>query len=190
MDNKKAALTPADLSLAKDVELIKKSFKEKEALLISVRALMYGIKLLPDEKAHIKSVFADPELRELMQRRFLPDISASREQPLGQIQDIWLNAEQMVFGASRDQIEQATKYKMKAAEFTRHALVLLENPEGTAVPYGVSSFEEDPLQINLMARNMFLRHVDQQLLMLNLIANQKVETKKEEEERNVRNSSK
>lgn len=191
MDSKKTtAVSPSAQALAKDMELIKKTFKDKDALLLSVRALMFGIDLLDDERANIKSVFADPELRSLIQRRFLPDIMGSRELPLGQIQDVWLGAEQMTFGAPAMQIEQATKYKARSMEFTKHALVLLENPNGTAVPYKVSTYEDDPLQIDLMARNMYLRHVDQQLMMLSLIANQAEESPKVEAERRVRNSAK
>lgn len=156
----------------KDVSLIKATFKDNEALLLQVRALMYGIDLLQDEKEHVKNVFSNPALRDLMQRRFLPDIMQSRNHPLGQIQDIWLGAEQMVFGASAIQIEQAMKYKAKAEEFTRHALTLLVSPDGMKVPFGILPFEQDSLQIDLMARNMYLRHIDQQLMMLNIIANQ------------------
>lgn len=191
MDTKKTVGAVASTSVAdRDNDLIKKSFKEQEPLLKSVRALMYGIELLPDEKTHIKNFFSDVTLLDMMWRRFLPDIKQSRELPLGQIQDTWLGAEQMIFGALPAQIEQAMRYKEQAIELTKHALELLKNPDAIAVDYKISSYESDKLQINLMARNMFLRHVDQQLLMLHVIASQKEETEKEIKERNLRNSSK
>lgn len=176
--------------LQKDVDLIKSTFKGNEELLKTIRALMFGIPLLDDEKKHIKDVFSDPQVLSIMRRRFLPVIENSRDLPLGQIQDIWLGAEQMVFGAPPLQIEQAMKYKAKAMEFTSHALTLLTNPDAIAVPFTVALYETDPMQIELMARNMFLRHIDQQLMMLNLIANQETETRKEIETRNIMNSAK
>lgn len=191
MDAKKVAGASASTSVAdKDNELIKKTFKDQEALLKTVRSLMYGIELLPDEKTNVKGVFSDAALLDMMQRRFLPDIKQSRDLPLGQIQDTWLGAEQMIFGASAMQIEQAMRYKESAIDMTKHALELLRNPDAIAVDYKISSYQDDLLQINLMARNMFLRHVDQQLLMLHVIADQKEETAKEAETRNLRNSMK
>lgn len=174
----------------KEMALIKQTFKDNESLLKTIRALFLGIELLDDEKAHIKSVFSNPELVTMMWRRFLPDIKGSRDLPLGQIQDIWLGAEAMIFGAPPVQIEQATKYKELSIEYTKQALNLLIDPDAAKVAYTVSSYMEDPLQINLMARNMFLKHMDQQLLMIYLVANAKEDTKEQQAEKNIRNGSK
>lgn len=175
----------------KEIDLIKQTFKDKEGTLLKqVRALMLGVRLLPDEKQHIASVFSDGDLRAIFQRRFLPDIQDSRDTGLGQLSDIWLGAEQMIFGATAMQIEQGAKYKERAIALTRVALALLENPDGPVPAYKVSSYAEDPLQIELMARNMFIKHVDNQLLMMFMIANQEVETQKEKDERHIRNSTK
>lgn len=184
--------TAAAKAVQKDVDLIKKLFKDDEqTLLRNVRSLMYGIELLPDEKANIKSVFAPVEVRDLMRRRFLPDIADSRVLPLGQIQDVWLGAEQMVFAAEPLQIEQATEYKSMAIQNVVTALKLLENPDGQKPVYRVGSYVSDPKQIQLMARNMFLRHIDQQLMTLSQIANQKKElTPKEQAELNRKRSAK
>ncbi len=125
-----------------------------------------------------------------MRRRFLPDVIENRNQSLGAVQDKWFGTESLVFGAPPSHIEQAVKYKEKAIEFTRHALMLLENPDAIKIPFTVKSFEEDPLQIELLARNMFLRHVNEQLMVLYVIANQKEESEKEKTDREFRNSAK
>jgi len=185
-----ASADASPLAQQKDVDLIKKTFKGQGDLLLQIRSLLFGIELLPDEVAQIRSVFADEQLLNLFYRRFLPDIKNSRYLALGQIQDIWLGTEQMMFGAPAMQIEQAYRYKDLAKEYTTMGLMLLVDPMGPKVPYKVSSHEEDPMQINLLARNMYLKHIDQQLMMLNLIAHQEVETPKEKEERHLRNSAK
>lgn len=179
------------LQQERDVELIKQTFKDKDAsLLKKVRALFFGLELLPDEIEHIKSVFADKDLVAMMWRRFIPDIKDSRELPLGQVQDVWLGAEQMIFAAPLLQIEQGVKYKDRAIEMTKHALTLLQNPGALKVNYDLESYEKDPLQISLLARNMFIRHIDQQLLLLYVVGTKEEETEKESKERRLRNSTK
>ncbi len=185
----KVALASASAA-ERDTELIKETFRGQEALLKNVRTLMLGGPLLPDQKENIKNVFSNLDLRALLRRRFLPDIQDDVDMQLGVVRDIWMGAEQMVFAATPQQIEQAMKYKAKCIEFTRHGLTLLENPEGMKVPFKVLPYEEDPLQIELMARNMYIKHVDEQLSMLFLIANQNEESPKEIVEKRIRNSNK
>lgn len=189
-DSDEGGLVPSNSAQEKDAALIKSVFKDKEDFLLQIRALFLGVPLLDDEKVNIKNVFSNPDLMDLFNRRFLPDVSGSRNNPIGQVQDVMLGAEQMVFGAPALQIEQATRYKARAIEFTKHALVLLTNPDGVPVPYKYSTYEEDPMQIDLMARNMFISHVDKQLMMLHLIANQKPQpTEKEQGVNRLRNSN-
>lgn len=171
----------------KDVAIIKGVFNED--FLKSTRAIMLGLGATPAEKETVSSVFRDTNVRSLIWRRFLPSID--RAAPIGQLQDIWFGAEQMVFGQQRDTIEQAIGYKTKAIEMTKQALACLDNPDLPAPDINTwPNTAIDPLQIGFQARNMFIRHIDQQLAYLWLIAQQEDKTPKEIEKQRKLDSTK
>ncbi len=174
----------------KEIDLIKSIFSDNEALLKSMRALFLGLEISQDEKDLIKSTFVNDQLRKIMWTRFYPQLS--RETPIGQVQDVWLGVEQMVFGQSKDTVYQAVHYKKKALEMTKQALELLDNPDGDNVDisYDPTLSLTDELQINLLARNQYIRHVEDQLKFIWMIAQHKEETEKETKERMIKDSAK
>jgi len=174
----------------KELEIIKKTFAENEYLIKAIRALFFGLGVTDDEKKIIKSTFSDDELMTIMHRRFCPELD--KNSPVGQVQDVWLGAEQMVFGASRDTIQQALEYKNDAIVMTKQALALLADPNGEApiVSYNPKSYPLDTLGISLLSRNQYIRHIESQLNILYTIAGKKDETIAETKERINRNSSK
>lgn len=175
--------TPA---VDKDAALIKANFDEP--ILKSIRALFLGLETTPPERVAIKAIFANKELLALMWKRFVPVID--RHAPIGQMQDVWLGAEQMIFGQPVATIEQAVKYKERAIDMTRQALRLLENPDGQAPEINHwGNIAIDPLQVELQARNMFIRHVEQQLGYLLLIANAQDEKPEETKKRQAKDST-
>ena len=174
---------------AEEIKLIRAVVDEP--LLKSVRALFLGLNPTKADKALVKGAFANKILRDVMKRRFYPTLD--RDQPIGQVQDVWLGVEQMVFGMARDTIEQAVAYKELALDYTKKALALLENPEGEAVDLSYSPKIDGAsgLQIKLLARNQFIRHVESQLLFLFLISKTKEEgTPKEQEEKKKKSGNK
>lgn len=156
-----------------DIDLIKAVFTGNEHLLKAVRSLFVGLPVSPEDKALIKDTFAREDVRSLMQRRFLPSMSA--DAPIGQMADIWLGVEQMVFGQPRDTIEQAVQYKNIAINMAQQALALLENPDGEPMnlTYDPLKYVNDELGVNLLARNQFIRLVETQLSTLWLTTLQK-----------------
>lgn len=162
-------------------DLLHTTFYKNEGLLQSIRALFFGLNTTPEERAQIKTVFMNEDLRKVFWRRFAP--SLDRESKIGQIQDVWLGAEQMVFSQSRDTINQALEYKERALEMTKHALSLLEDPEKGAADLTYKPNPGDPLAIGLLARNQYIRHVETQLLFIWTIANMEVEKPTERAER-------
>lgn len=159
----------------KDIDLIKASFDED--LLKIVRALFLGLEVTANEKALVKKAFANPDLRALMAKRFYPQLE--RDTPIGQASDIWLGAEQMVFGYTPDTIYQAVRYKQLAIDMIKLSLALLENPEGPRPsvafepPVGPTADRDVQLQTALLARNMYIRLVESQLLTFWLTTQQK-----------------
>lgn len=172
-----------------ELALIKRTFMGNEALLKSIRALFLGLDVSMEEKKMIKATFEAPDVMQIMRNRFYPTIS--KDTPIGQIQDAWLGVENMVFGQAPHAIEQAVNYKEIALKHTAQALDLLVNPDGERpdLVYNALKHPNDPLQVNLLARNQFIRHVEQQLLFLHLIASQKDKTPEEIKKTTQKDSS-
>lgn len=156
----------------KEQELIKGAFEKNDILLQAMRALFLDLEVTEEEKTLVKSTFADTELLKFVTQRFYPVIR--KEAPIGQVQDAWLGVEQMIFGNAAGTIFQAVNYKQQALDMTKVALALLVDPNGPRVDleYSPKKYLNDEFQINLLARNQYIRHVEQQLLFLMLIANQ------------------
>ena len=172
-----------------EMEILQKYFKDNDELLISMRAVMLDLYPTDTDKKAVSEVFANDDVMSAVTYRFLPE--PKRDTPIGQIQDIWLGVEQMVFGSQRDTIEQAVLYKEQALKMTRAALDLLRDPTGpkTSLMYSSTSLQQDPLQVGLLARNQFIRHIEQQLLFLKLVSAQLVETPVQIAKKKKKNSS-
>lgn len=165
-----AAPAPVRINLnEQETELIQQTFTED--LLKTMRALFLGLDVTDADRAIIKTTFANDALRAVVWKRFLP--SLDRNTPIGQVQDTWLGTEQMVFGQPRDTIAQAVAYKAESIAMTRQALNLLENPSGSLISLDILPADDTGLQIGLLARNQFIRHIESQLQFLWVIASQK-----------------
>lgn len=174
----------------KDVAVIKAVFKNNEALLKSIRALFFNMEITKEEKDLIQSTFKGSEILKIFHNRFYPQIN--RDSPIGQVQDVWLGVEQMVFGFPKDTIYQAVHYKEKALGMTKVALQLLENPDGLKVDVSYDSRQSlvDDLGVNLLARNQYLRHIEGQLLYIKMIADTEEKTPAEIKKIQLQNSVK
>lgn len=172
----------------KETAIIQSVFTEE--ILKSMRALFFGLPITEVEKTNIKGIFSDPLVMAIITKRFYPELD--KDTPIGQVQDIWLGVEQMINGQHPDAIAQAIGYKDLALEHTRQAMSLLQNPHGALsirMDYSPKSYPNDTLGIVLMARNMFIRHVENQLLFLWIIAQQKVAKPEEIIAKKKKNSS-
>lgn len=171
----------------KEIAIIQSVFTEET--LKGIRALFFGLPLNDVEKQNIKGIFTDPLVMAVMKKRFYPELD--KDTPLGQVQDIWLGVEQMISGQPPDAISQAIHYKDLALQMTRQALGLLSNPAGEPVQleYSPKSYPNDALGVVLMARNQFIRHVENQLLFLWLIVQQKTEKPEEVAKKKGQDSS-
>lgn len=174
----------------RDLEVIKQAFQGNDALLKTMRALFFGMGVTDAEKELILKTFSNDELFAVVSNRFYPQLN--KETPIGQAQDVWLGAETMVFGAPKDTIQQAIEYKNRALKMTHVALGLLRNPDGEAprVRYVPDEIVGDELGLELLARNQYVRHIENQLLFLKVIADTKKETTQETTKRVQQNSAK
>lgn len=175
--------------IERDNTAIKSIFANNEDLLKTIRALFLGLPITEGDKQIIRDTFQNAALLQAVRNRFLPVLT--RDAPIGTAMDLWLGVEQMVFGHPRETIEQAVRYKAAAVDFTEQALSLLTNPDGARFsPVFIPTIEGDELQISLLARNQFIRHVEQQLLSIWVVANKDTSSPADVAKRLEQNSTK
>jgi len=165
--------------------LIKKTFAGNEQALQLARAVMFGLPTSEQEREIVRATFNLPGVIEVFKKKLLPQLD--KQAPIGQVSDVWLGAEQMVFGQQVTAIRQAIQYKKIALEMTEQAIALLQNPEGDAVDLSIDYEEE--LGIRLLARNQYIRHIEQQLVFIKIIAEMNEDTEKQIKEKRLKDSA-
>lgn len=160
-----------------EVKLIKSVFKDNENLLKTMRALFFGFSLSAEELELLRSTFSNTQLTKIIKKRFLPEIS--KDTPIGQLGDPWLNETRAIYGQNPTQIEQTLHYKKETIKMLKTALDLLENPRSGAISieYNPNQHPNDPLGISLLIRNQFISHIETQLSFLRMIAEAEEKTK-------------
>jgi hypothetical protein len=167
---------PTDVKTEKGQEqlLFEKYFKDNEVLLKSIRSLLLGLPVSSEQKALIKNTFSDELLYTYIRKRFYPTYKDESAQ-IGGLIDVYLGVEQMCFAQEPHVIEQAVKYKEVSLELTRKGLSLLLDPDKKGVKIDLDAMilpiDKDPLQISLLGRNIYIRHIDKQLSVLYVVAN-------------------
>ena len=173
----------------KDIEVIKRTFADNEALLISIRKLFYGQDITKEEKDLIKSIFSNPEVVEVFRRKVYPVQDFNRG--LIAFNDFWLDAESQIFGSSRDTVYQTIESKKLIKDMFEKAFNLLTNPDGEKVSIEYEPMiEADPLGIKLIARNLYIRAIQTALITVQAIAGKKEESVEDTVKRLSQNSSK
>lgn len=173
----------------KDIDLIKATFAENDALLVMVRKLFFGYDLTEDEKKAVKSTFSNPEVVEVFRRKVYSVGNVQTE--IGHINDFWFGAEEQIFGANRDTIYQAIASKELVLSMFTKAFNLLTNLDGEKVDTSFNPvIEADPLGIKLIARNLYMKAVETGLHSMKVIAGMKTETVEQAVKRLSQDSSK
>lgn len=173
----------------RELDLLKVVFADNDDLLRLVRNLFFGLELTKAEKDLIVSTFKNDDIRQLMSKRFLPEIG--KDVPIGQTVDLWTGID--VKGKFRDEIYQVVMARESLIQMTRKALSLLENPDAEKVSLDYTSERVgtvDSLATDLLARNNFIGHIEVQLVMIKVIAGQKTESVEGAKKRLEKDSSK
>lgn len=159
--------------IKKSNAIIKQVFGKHPELIQLMQALFLGFELSAEEKSLIKSAFENDELYEAVRRRIAPRIE--RDTMVGTQSDEWAGLEEQVFGAHPDKIYQAVYYKKEAIAMANKAMALLKNPDGerVSIDFDPDLNANDPLQIKLLARNMYIKMIQNQLSTLWIISEQK-----------------
>ena len=130
----------------KDNQLVIATFKDRDNLLKSIRALFLNLGINPQEKEEVRNL--SPEIKRILKDKLYPVMD--KETPIGQVKDAWLGAEQMVFGHNSETIKQAIQYKNKALKMTLAALELL-NEDGNEINLNYEPSDSDPPHRSLAA---------------------------------------
>jgi hypothetical protein len=159
--------------IKKSNALIKQVFGKHPNLVQLMQSLFLGFELTSDEKELIKSTFTNDELFEAIRRRIAPRLE--RDTIVGQQSDEWAGLETDIYGSHPDKIYQAVHYKKEAIAMANKAVALLRNPDGEQIDisFDPDSKINDPLQIKLLARNMYIKMIQNQLSTIWIISEQK-----------------
>lgn len=152
----------------KELDIIRDTFGDNEKLLKAMRNLALGVDTTDEEKQLIKGVFANVDLYEAVRKRLNPQLSdfssfAFSHHPWGQIA-------KMTLGANKEQIAQIVNAKTKVEEWTNKALSLFQEPNGKAIELPVEMSTTDEYQVELIALDMYVSHITEQINVLNAIA--------------------
>ena len=159
--------------IKKSNALIKQVFSKNPELIQTMQALFLGFELSKDEKDMIKTTFEDENLYKAIERRIAPRLE--RDTMVGQQSDEWAGLEEQIYGSHEGQIYQAVHYKKEAIAMAKQAMALLKNPDGEPIDisYDPDLNVADKMQIKLLARNMYIKMIQNQLSTIWVIAEQK-----------------
>lgn len=176
-------------SSTKEQDLLKSIFKDNEYLLKLMRSVFLGFDLIKEEKVLLTKTFKNEELLDVVRKKFYP--SFTKDAPIGQFTDFWLGVETQIFGASRDTINQAVNSKLLVRKLLEQAFELLKNPdlENIILPQE-TPLNLDELQVNLLARILYMKTVETGLHYIKIIVDTPEKTAEEIKASAKLNSSK
>lgn len=152
-----------------DQQLIKDTFYENDEALKAMRAVMLGINPTDDDRVLCAQLFNSGDLYRIVKQRFLPELD--RNAPIGVIADAWKGIAQFIHGSQDHVINQSVAYRKLVIEWTDKALKALRDANADTPDINVSP-GMDPWEIRLLAHDMYILHVENQLVMLKAIAQQ------------------
>lgn len=171
--------------------LLKQYFQGNEYILKKIRSLLFGFEIDSKSKKIIKEMFKNEDLKKSFRKKIFPIFECNEDIAIGQVVDFWGGTESNVFGGSRDVIYQTITSKEKLYSMLTQAIELLSNPDAEPVNLDiVKNLETDPLQCNLLARNLYIRTIETGLSFIKTISEMKTEDLKAIKERNSKDSAK
>lgn len=178
-------ITDAELSL------LKNTFAERQDIFILMRKVFFQVKLSASEQKLLKPVFSSQPVLDIVRKIFLPEIWF--EAPIGQQVDLWMTIE--IKDKSIDELAAHIEARKGIIEFLVAGLYRLqnfsnENLNDSIVNFFVKGKDDKEVFVNLLTRNSFINHVEQQLNQINFLSGMKTETVEETKTRLAMNSNK
>lgn len=172
-----------------DVALLQSLFSNNEATLRLIRTCLYGLDLSSEERETIRGLFANKELLKIFTRRFIPSYDDS-DVPIGQTLDLWAGVD--IKSQSKETAKQLIIARHRLIQLTKQGLDRLVNPnlDGISLQYNPDVTPDDEWFTGFISRNSYLHHVETQLQLIKLVADQKPETPEEVKKKIKKNSNK
>lgn len=172
-----------------ETETLKKAFAENDALLVSIKALLFGFPIKKSEADVIETTFRDKNVREAFRRKLYFKLSPTT--PIGQGADYWYGTDTEIIGKDPETIKQIVNSKQSVLVMLEYAMKLLENPNlPKKITLEFAPTGDDPFQIELLARNKYINTVNTALVIIKTVSGMKNETVEETKRRLLTDSSK
>lgn len=169
-----------------DKGVIRNTFYDRYDLVLAIRNVMFNQASAAD-KSLVKAAFTNPEVARVVRKTLLPVMLP--DDPLKQSFDLWQSVE--IDGLDDDRIAalvQARKWLIDALD---RALLALEDPSREAVDLDLDNKALDVIDYAMLKyRNVFISHVENQLVMIVTMAASTPQTPEEALERMKKDSNK
>lgn len=174
----------------KEFSLLKNTFADREDLLIIIRKVFLQIELTKEEQAIRLTIF-NSEVVSAMRKLFLPEIDGN--EPYQQVTDLWGRAQINI----EDKIEDANILITAHGTFLEYIRQQLNSLNGTEEVYikftdlnYIYEAEATVKAINLIARQKIIKHVEDNIGQLMIIAGRKEESEEDQLKRIYQNGNK
>ena len=166
-----------------DKEILRHTFAGREDLLLAIRNLFFGFELTPAELVLIKGI-NNVDVHKILRKIFLPELE--KDVPIGQNLDLWMTVQIQ----SLDEVQLQVKARATLIEFLERALKSLENPKAERITLFIDDTNILDFHPFLIARNNFITHIETQLAVIRILANEEEETPEIRKARQLKDSSK
>lgn len=177
-----------------EMGLIKSLFAENQDLLFLIRKVMFQEPMTPEETAALRGAMTEPVLG-IMRKAFQPDLDM--DAPLGQLSHMLLGLGTDIRGLSPDGAWPFIKAKEIEINYIEQQVSLLagsqENPKILFKDFQTlegTKPTRETVYIKQIVWNFLLNYIEQQLVLLRILAGKTEETVEETMERVKKNSNK
>jgi hypothetical protein len=170
-----------------ELDLIKLKFENNLPLLKAMRKVFLQIPISEKEDIAIKTNFND-DLIKVVRKAFLPTIDG--DAPINQVIDLWMTIK--IDDKNPEEADLFIKARAIVLDYIDQQLNVLAGNGKEDIKFIDLLDDVNIVQkyINLIARNTIILHTENQLNVLNILANMKEETEEEQKERQNKDSSK
>lgn len=172
-----------------ELDLIKRTFNNNEALLKSVRKVMLQLPLDVIDQTSLL-VFKKEDLMMLMRRVFLPELKG--DVPIGQQIDLWMTIN--IDGKCVEDAYDLLVSRKKLIDYIEQQLECLNDTNKVGKIrfedlVSLEGKEEEDLVTDVIARNTMVGHTENQILQLQILSSMKDETEEEKKDRELKDSN-
>lgn len=156
-----------------DNDILRTYLKNNEDLFIAIRSLFFGQEISKQHKEMIVNIFKDDKLMGAFKRNISPEIKD--EAGLSRLLDKWsqlIDVEQ-ILGSNPEKIRQIVSSAVMLSDMCDKALDSLRNPDNIQISLDFDTekaLDTDPYGVKIIARNMYVKHINGKLNNLRVIA--------------------